>query len=392
MKILIASDLYWPVTNGVSTFSRNLAQGMAGRGHEVLVIASSQKGKSHTEIDGKYKIARISAVTFPFYQNLRVSPAPAREVKKIIDDFKPDIIHIQSAGTIGFGVIRYANKLGIPVVSTNHAMPENIIDNLKMLAPLRSPITGMLRKIGEKFFAKSDYVTMPTQAAIDMFAKEIRKLKLPPEPVSNGIDLSQFKPGNAPASLYEKFGLPTDKPIITYVGRVDCEKHISVLVKAFDNILKKIDAHLLIVGYGTDFDNLHKLVDKMKLNDKVTFTGFVEESDKILLHKIGTVFAMPSPAELQSIVALEAMASGLPIVAVDAGAVKELCQDGRNGFLCHKDNVKEITEGLLKILTDKKLHDKMAAESLKIAQEHSLEHTLDRFMEIYQQTIISKKK
>jgi glycosyltransferase involved in cell wall biosynthesis len=111
-----------------------------------------------------------------------------------------------------------------------------------------------------------------------------------------------------------------------------------------------------------------------------------------LLHKIGTVFCMPSPAELQSIVALESMASGLPIVAVDAGAVKELCQDERNGFLCHKDDVKAITTGLLKILTDSKLREKMGAESLKIAKEHSIEHTLNRFEQIYKTEISAKKK
>jgi glycosyltransferase involved in cell wall biosynthesis len=85
MKILIASDLHWPTINGVATFSRNLARGMAERGHEVHVIAPSQTGKKCKEIDGNYVIHRTASVPFPFYQNFRISLNPSREEKNIID-------------------------------------------------------------------------------------------------------------------------------------------------------------------------------------------------------------------------------------------------------------------------------------------------------------------
>lgn len=101
MKILIASDLHWPVINGVATFSRNLAQGMASRGHEVVVIAPSQDGKKSVEVDGNYTIYRVRSTIFPFYQNFRISPTPQLEVRKIIQEFEPDIIHIQMLLWIG---------------------------------------------------------------------------------------------------------------------------------------------------------------------------------------------------------------------------------------------------------------------------------------------------
>ena len=94
MKILIASDLHWPVLNGVATFSRNLALGLAARGHEVIVIAPSQDGKKSIEVDGDYTIYRVRSTIFPFYQNFRISPTPQLEVRKIIQEFEPDIIHI----------------------------------------------------------------------------------------------------------------------------------------------------------------------------------------------------------------------------------------------------------------------------------------------------------
>jgi len=392
MKILIASDLYWPTINGVSTFSRNLAKGLADRGHEVLVIAPSQTGKKYREIDGNYTVARTTSISFPFYQNFKISLSPYLEVKKIINEFKPDIIHIQMIIMISQAVSRYGHKLGIPIVSTNHAMPENLMDNLKLLAPVSRPLNYALTKYIVRFQSKADYVTLPTQAAIDMFGLSIDKLDAPIEPVSNGIDLSRFSVGKIPQDIIEKYKMPTDVPIVTYLGRLDAEKHIWILIRAFNKILAKKKAHLLIVGSGTDDANLKALVKELGLKDKVTFAGRVSDDDIVKLHKVGTVFCMPSPAELQSIAMLEAMASGQPVVAVDAGALKELCQNKRNGFLCEQDDIDAIADDLLKIISDPKLRESMSKESLRIAKTHDLQNTLTRFEEIYTSLIESRKQ
>ena len=389
MKILIAADLHHPTINGVATFSRNLAKGLAAHGHEVLVIAPSQTGKPYKEIDENYVIFRTASIPFPLYQNIRVSLNPNREVKKIITDFEPDVMHIQMLMWIGMATMKYGNKFGIPIVSTNHAMPENLMDNLKLLAPVSRPINYILTAYGARFHSRSDYVTMPTQSAIDMFGASGEKIKVPKEAISNGIDLHRFTQGAASAHIFEKFKLPTNKPIVTYIGRLDAEKHLSVLVRAFQKILQSRDAHLLMVGFGTDQQHLESMVREFGISDDVTFTGRVSDEDIVELHRVGSVYCMPSPSELQSIATLEAMASGQPIVAVDAGALKELCQDGRNGYLCHQDDDQGIAEGLLKILNDPILREQFSKESLAIAKTHDLETTLDRFEAIYQQLITS---
>ena len=383
MKILIASDLHWPTINGVATFSRTLARGLAARGHEVLVIAPSQEGHYHKEIDGNHPVVRTKSVPFPFYQNFRISLSPQKEVKQIIEEFEPDVIHIQMLMAIGQAAMKFGNKYGIPIVSTNHAMPENLMDNLKLLAPVARPINYMLKEYGRRFHAKADCVTMPTQSAIDMF-NAMEKLTIPLKAVSNGIDLSRFTPSKAPAKLYKQFHLPTDRPIITFVGRLDAEKHLSVLLEAFAQIHKETDAHLLIVGDGTDAENLRRLAHDLHIVHTTTFTGRVSDDEIVALHKVGTVFCMPSPAELQSIATLEAMASGQPVVAVDAGALRELCQDGINGVLCEQDNVDEIARGLRDIVDDPKLRKAYSEASLKIAETHDIETTLDTFEAIYE--------
>ncbi len=383
MKILIASDLHWPAINGVASFSRNLAQGLAARGHEVLVIAPSQTGKKYKEIDVNYTIIRTAAVPFPFYQNFMISLSPYREVKRAIEDFQPDVIHIQMLLMIGQAVMKYGTKMSIPVVSTNHAMPENLMDNLRMLAPVARPISYMLKMYGARFHSKADYVTLPTKAAIKMFGSSLERVTSPIEAVSNGIDLSRFSVGKASNAVIKKFKIPTDLPIITYIGRLDAEKHLSVLLKAFARIIKTTPSNLLIVGFGTDYENLRLLAYEMGISDKITFTGRVSDEELVELHKIGTVYCIPSPAELQSIATLEAMASGQPVVAVDAGALWELCQNDRNGYLCEQDNDEQIAIGLNKIITDPALRKKMSKESVAIASTHDIESTLKRFEEIY---------
>lgn len=387
MKILIASDLHYPTINGVATFSRNLARGLAEHGHEVLVIAPSQTGKKSKEVDDNHVIIRTASVPFPFYQNFRISPSPSREVKKIMEDFDPDVIHIQMLMWLGQAAMKYGNKKGIPIVSTNHAMPENLMDNLKLLAPISRPINYILKAYGARFHSKADFVTLPTQAAIDMFNAS-DKIDVPMIAVSNGIDLKHFTNVHAGDAIYRQFGLPKDAPIVTYIGRLDAEKHLSVLVKAFAKTKEvQPDAQLLIVGDGTDATNLRLLAKDLGLNGSVTFTGRVSDEELVELHRVGTVYCMPSPAELQSIATLEAMASGQPIVAVDAGALRELCQDGRNGVLCEKDNVEQIAAGLVKILHDPELRAAYSKESLAIAQTHDLQTTLKQFEKIYEDLI-----
>lgn len=395
MKILIAADLYWPTINGVATFSRNLAAGLAAHGHEVLVIAPSQRrsGLAEEERDGNYLIKRTISMPFPFYQNFRISVSPRREVKRIVEEFEPDVIHIQMLLGIGQAAMRYGKRYNIPVVSTNHAIPENLMDNIRLLAPISKPINYLITEYGARFHSKADHVTMPTQAAIDMLAGGRDDLPaIPIEAVSNGIDLSRFRPTKPSAAIYKKFNIPKDHLVISYIGRLDSEKHISVLIDAFNYVQAstKQPVHLLIVGFGTDSDRLENQVYQLDLHDKVTFTGRVTDDEIVELHKVGDVFCMPSPAELQCIAAMEAMASGKPVVAVDAGALRELCQDGRNGFLCAKDDVDGIAESLLTIINDDDLRAKFGKESLAIAATHDIEHTLNRFEEIYDELIGSK--
>jgi glycosyltransferase involved in cell wall biosynthesis len=392
MKILIASDLHWPVLNGVATFSRNLAKGLADQGHEVVVIAPSQDGKKSKQVDGNYVIYRTRSTVFPFYQNFRISLTPQLEVRKIIQDFQPDVIHIQMPLGIGQAAMFIGRRYDIPVISTSHAMAENLLDNLKKVAPLSRPINYMLSDYGRRFHSKADVITSPTESGIKSFGKHVEKVNKPIEIISNGVDLCEYIPQAPAPETYKKFNLPTDLTIVTYIGRVDAEKHLSVLLRAMERVLSQTKAHLLIVGAGVDSNNLEELADELHIKDHVTFAGRVSDEDKVALEHVGRLYAISSPAELQSIATLEAMACGQPVVAVDAGALGELCHDGENGFLFSLDDDEEMADGIMKILSNDELREQFSKESLAIARTHDLNSTIAQFQALYERTIELKKK
>lgn len=385
MRVLIASDLYWPTINGVSTFVRNLAKGLTAAGHDVLVVAPSQTGAHHEETDGNHRVARMRSRVFRPYQNLPISVFPRREMAKLVREFEPDIIHVQSPLGIGLGAVRVAKRCGVPLIATNHAMSENLLDNVRLLAPVARPLDALLRRYAAWFYAHALHVTLPTQTAIDMLKPG--DFRRPTSAISNGIDVSRFSPGDAPEGFRKRFGIPALVPVVLYVGRLDVEKHLHVLVRAVSLLREGHAFHVVMVGYGVDRVRLERLAGTLGVRDCVTFTGRIEEEDKPDFFRLATVFAIPSPAELQSISTLEAMASGLPVAAVDAGALGELCRDGHNGVLFDLDDAEGLARGLARILGDPELAGQMGAASLEIASRHDLKETIRQYAGLYERTV-----
>ena len=161
-------------------------------------------------------------------------------------------------------------------------------------------------------------------------------------------------------------------------------------MEAFAKVLEEVPGtEFLIVGDGIDKANLEDLAKSKNLNNKVKFLGRVMPPDLLDIYKSGTLFATASETETQGIVLIEAAATGLPLVAVDAGAVKELCHNGKNGILCRPGDSKGMARAMVKILTDKELQKTYGQESVKIAKKHDINHTLLRLEEIYQIAIDS---
>ncbi|MBP6880046.1 glycosyltransferase [Candidatus Saccharibacteria bacterium] len=384
MRILIANDLHWPMIVGVATSTRTLAIELSRNGHEVLVLAPSRKGHGRNEIDSNYTITRVKSVAIPFQQNLRLSLSLERRLTKEIKEFKPDLVHIHTQFSIGLGAMYVAHKMGIPIVATNHVLPDNIVKNVMLLTPISGLFNKLFTRYGILLYKDADHIIMPTQSAIDMF--NTSSIKSPITPISNGIDLDRFYPHEPDEKVFEKFNIPK-KPIISYVGRVDGEKEIDTLVWAAELIRQAHDAHFLIVGGGSMVNELKRLARRLGVFQNFTFTGRVSDDDLEELQNISSIFIMTSPAELQSLATLEAMACETPVIAVDAGALSEICQDGVNGFLIEPQDFQTLAARAIELLDNKKKMEKFAKASLEISQKHNIKNVVKEFEEVYQTTI-----
>lgn len=390
MRILIANDQHWPMKSGVATAARTLAQGLADLGHTVMVVAPSQTGRGYTERDENYDIMRIRSFGLPFRKNLRVSVTYDREMRRILDEFQPDVVHVQTQLTVGLGILRAAVNRHIPVVATNHVMPENMTKNIKLLAPISRPVSYFISEYGAMLYRGANRIIMPTESALRLF--NTARVEAPTVAISNGINLERFHPGKPKAELYEKFGIPRGVPIISWIGRIDEEKHLDVLIHALHTLKDAgYEFHGLFVGAGNAREGLDELVAELDLQDTVTFTGLVSDEDLVQLHRIGDVFAVPSPTELQCLAMLEAMASGKPVVAVDAGALNELCITDQTGYLLSVDDPAAMSMALAKLLEHPGRRKQFGKNSLALAHKHDVKVVMPKFVKLYKKVIAEAK-
>ena len=420
MKIVISTDVYYPMINGVAVFSKNLATGLKKRGHQVMVLAPSISGKFSVEKDPDYNFTivrlkstrmylypdqiekipndkKVLGIKMPqlLYKNgLHVSYNPYSDIRRVLEDFKPDIIHNQTSGPLALAIFRYAKKRNIPIVMTDHTYPDNLTQQVKLPKFAKKPINAAMNAYFMSFLRRSEYATLPTKQAItDLLPKNHHSFKVPVEALSNGIDLSHFTKGPASEEIYKKYAIPKNVPIILYVGRIDPEKSLDILVNSFKKLIKEAPkAHLVMVGDGTAREKLEKMIKRKKLGNQTHFIGRVIGDDLSQIYRTGTVFVITSKTETQSIVLMEAMASGLPAIAVNAGAVTELVKDGENGFIFEPNDTAGIASGINAIISNKELREKMSKNALKMIAKHDINYTLSRFEKIYNNVLRSRSK
>ncbi len=387
MKVLLVTESYWPNYDGGALFERRLVQSLNEGGHSACVWAPGYKLLSYEERDGEYTIYREKAVISPFNTNYRLSYFPFLNARRLIKKFQPDVIHIHNASGMGVAGLIWAKYYKVPVVMTNHFMPENATLNIKYLRGLQN----LLNRLGWKYLVwfhnRADFVTSPTQSAVDMLLEN--GLKAPNRPITNGVDADTFHVASPDPHIRKKYGISPDKKALLYLGRLDGEKRIDILLKAFAHAERvHHDTQLVIAGKGKEAETLYALAGQLDLAENIRFTGFVDEADKPSIYQSVDGFIITSPAELQSIVTLEAMASGLPVIAVDIGALAELCHDGENGYLASGLTPEEISVCIEKLFNDEEKLAKFSAYSRKLVErKHRHQMMIDGYIKVYKEAI-----
>ena len=378
LRILIGADTFPPDVNGAANFGSRLAAGLTERGHTVHVEAPAFNGNRGAFLEKHYGaefvVHRVYSWRWYPHDWLRfVLPWRSQaHAAQILDEVKPDVVHIQSHIVVGRGLARQAAKRGIRVIATNHFMPENIIDHTRLPYFARKWAIRTAWKDAASTFAFCEAVTSPSRKAADFLETETNLEHV--HAISCGID----------AALYTANFEPRTENRVIFVGRVSGEKHLEVLMKAIAQIDLGLDVQLEIVGGGDQMNQLKQLTRELGIDERVTFTGYVTDEQLRAALTRATVFAMPSIAELQSIATMEAMASGLPIVAANAMALPHLVHEGENGYLFDPGDAKDLADKLSRVLSlpDSELR-RMKEASLRYIAAHDIQRTLSIFEQLY---------
>jgi len=386
MRILIASSTYAPFSNGQAIFTSNLAEQLA-KFHPVSVLVPSDQGQTYRTQKNGVDVQYLWTIGLSFlHPDALYTPFPAGIIHQTIKSFKPDIVHIQDHYPLCYYVYYIAKHYGLKVIGTNHFVPENIAPVMPALAKFKKSFDGLLWSWMLFLYKRLDLVTAQSKVAVKIL--QSKGLNVHPQPITCGVNLDRFYPDpTINRSIWRRrYGLDPKKVVFLFVGRVDGEKRLDVIIKALHK-LKRKDIQFAIAGRGANLSKLSELVDQLKLYDEVRFTGYIPNDHLPALLNSVDIFTMPSQAELLSIATLEAMATGRPVLLADALALPELVTEGENGYLFKAGDVDQAAEKIEYLADHPECWEQMGAASLERAKKHSLDHMRLGFETIYQQVL-----
>jgi glycosyltransferase involved in cell wall biosynthesis len=373
------------MVSGAAIVAQRLAEAMAERGHSILVLAASDTGRPYTVTCGNLRIVKLSSFPNPLRVGQRFVPQSGRRVLDELASFRPELVHSHDPLSIGLAGLLAARRLRIPAALTLHQLPWFVSQHLPAIPLLRRLVEAGLW-VGARWLAgRCQALITPSRTVADIVR---RQGICCPEAISNGIDLARFTAAPAEphedARLRRRYGLDAARPVILYVGRIDADKQVAAVVRAAARAMRSVAAQLLIVGDGTQRAAVTRLAEQLSIRGQCHFPGFVAASGDLPgLYRLASVFVTASEIETQGLVLLEAMAAGLPIVAVAAGAVPELVRHGVNGWLVPPQAEAAFAERLTAVLANREQARAFGQAGRALAQAHAFDDALEAHERVY---------
>ena len=385
MRILYCSLSYPPHLNGQSIFTKNLAEGMAKRGHEVVVLAPGETGYPQREAKAGIQIRRAPTLRLVWiHQNLRMPVSATAFLQQVFKEFQPDLVHLQDPSPFCRAAMLEAQRWNIPVLITHHPGPEITAPYLQLNSLwVKNAAARLSWKLVIDYLNRSSLVTVPSRYSADMLVEH--GLQVGVQTIPCGVELAEFQPNSGldRVAIRQRFGLDPEKPLFLYVGRIDIEKNLDVIIKALA-IAKRSDVQFAIAGQGSQEANLRQLAVQIDVDHQVHFLGPVNHAALPDLLNSADIFVMPGKAESFSIATLEAMACAKPVLAAKAAALPELVAHFVNGYLFRPDSSDEAAAGLKILANSRDRWLAMGKASMARARCYGLDHVLQSYERGYQ--------
>lgn len=375
MRVLYCTDTYPPQVNGVSIVTALSADGLAQRGWQCAVIGPRYPAGATTpddalQIGASAERTAIPSAPLPGYPDIRLAAPDYGSIRRVIDRFKPDLIHCQTEFVIGrLGQVA-ALRAGVPFVSSYHTdfSKYTVAYGARWLRPAVSAYIG-------RFHRRSLRTYTPSAPA----REDLRRMGVERVEVwGRGVDVQGFSPRRRSRSVRVAHGID-DAFVLLHVGRLAAEKGVERIVEAFRLARELIPAgrrrlRLVIAGAGPAATRIRAAAP-----DGVIILGQLDRKKELpTLYASADAFVFASLTETLGLVVLEAMASGLPVIAAPAGGVADHLRDGTNGLAYPPGDVEAMARAIVRLVLNRILREQLAEGARRTAEGLSWESELDR--------------
>lgn len=381
MNIGFFTDSYAPQVNGVATSISSLTQELEVLGQSIYTFAP----KMGNFIDRQMNVCRIASVRYlknpPYYLATPVSLRSLGVIRRL----RLDVIHVHTPLSLGAIAYQAAKIYHLPLIYTYHTLMSEYVHYIRILGKTVIPAKTAIRlaNAASAFTCNlCDHVIAPSEKVRELLLKY--GVKCPITVINNGVQIERFRVGKK-GYLRHRLGLTEEQSILLFVGRLGLEKNPEFILRAFAHILDLISSvQLVFVGDGYARSSLELLACELGISRKVTFAGSIPYQDMPLVYADAALFVSASTSEVHPMAILEALASGLPMVAVRDRALESAVVDGVNGYFVEPDEM-QFAERVAMLLQDSAKWQDMSRNSLRISQRFSIRTQACRLTEIYEQ-------
>jgi glycosyltransferase involved in cell wall biosynthesis len=384
MNILMMTNTFLPHVGGVARSVAAFTNQLRSFGNRVIVVAPEYE----EDTDGKDKdVIRIPAIqNFNGSDFSAVIPIPSF-LEARLQDFQPDIVHSHHPFLIGSTAVRVAIKHEASLVYTQHTMFEQYTHYVPVNLPR---MKKFIVSLCTGYANLADQVIAPSQSIADILQE--RGVKIPIETIPTGIFINKFEKGNGQDILSSE-NIPDEAFVVGHVGRLAPEKNLEFLSEAVALFLRdEPEAHFLVVGYGPSEKKMRNLFERRHLQNQVHFLGKQDGQNLIDAYHAMDVFAFSSKSETQGLVLIEAMAAGVPAVALDASGVRDVVRNRKNGCLLHDEQVDKFAHALKQMChcSDQERQN-FIKEAKQTAENNSMYNCASKITDVYQSVIKNYK-